>query len=172
MSRDARDNRVIYVLHRICGARVFRTRIVVIVWHSRLWIESDVLQHGPKAYGIPDLRLKTLRETDTLRIATTLKIENAAGAPSMFVISDEPAVRIGRESSFSGAGEAEEKCGNVVSADIRGTMHWEHVALGQQKVHDAEDGFFYFSGVVSASDEHQLAGKVRQDESFRICPVT
>ena len=52
----------------------------------------------------------------------------------------------------------------VVLADVRGAVHGEHVALGQQKIQDAEDAFFHFAGIFGAADEDDFAGEVDQDE--------
>ena len=82
----------------------------------------------------------------------------------MLVIADQPAVRIGGERGFAGAGEAEEQRRLAVCADVRRAVHGEDVALRQQKIHHAEDGFLHFAGILGAADENDLAREVGEDE--------
>ncbi len=43
-------------------------------------------------------------------------------------------------------------------------MHGEDVARGQEKIHDAEDGFFHLAGVLGSTNEDDFAGEVAEDE--------
>src|SRR5438105_8539776 len=57
-------------------------------------------------------------------------------------------------------------------AYISGAVHRENVALGQEEIHDAENGFLHLTSVFSAANQDQLAGKVHDDEGFRAGAIT
>jgi hypothetical protein len=59
-------------------------------------------------HGLPDLGLGRLRETDRLRVAAALEVEDAIVAPAVLVVADQQPFGIGRERRLARAREPEE----------------------------------------------------------------
>ena len=81
----------------------------------------------------------------------------------MLVVADELAVGVGGEGGLAGAGEAEEHGGVARGADVGGAVHGEHAHLGQDVVHDGEDGLLDLACVLAAGDDDHLFLIVHQD---------
>ncbi len=56
-------------------------------------------------------------------------------------------------------------------AHVGRAVHGQHVALGDDEVHDAEDRFFHFAGIFGAADEDDLAREIGQDEGAGVGSV-
>jgi hypothetical protein len=84
----------------------------------------------------------------------------------VFIVTDQPTVRIARQRRLSGAGEPEEERGVAVGADVGRAVHREHALQRKGVVEDGEDGFLDFTGVVRAADEHELLAEVDEDEDL------
>src|ERR1700729_594252 len=110
MSADAGNDRVIDEVDRISRACVLCFAVVVVVGNARVRIESYIFEHTAEAQRVPDLRFVFLGEFDALGIASALEVEDAFGAPSVLVVADQVARRVGGESSLARAGKSEEKC--------------------------------------------------------------
>src|SRR5579862_4535084 len=108
MPPDSRDHRIVDEVDRICGARILRLAVVVVVGNTRVRIERYVLEHTAEAQRIPDLRLVLLGELDALGIASAFEVEDTVGAPSVLVIADQVTRRISRECRLTCAGQSEE----------------------------------------------------------------
>src|SRR5580704_8189318 len=105
MTAYARDYHIVDEIERIGGPRVFGDSGRIEIRGACLRVDHDVLQHGSVADGVPDLRLVLGRKPDALGVTTSLEIENARVAPAVLVVADQPALRVGRESRFTGSGE-------------------------------------------------------------------
>ena len=102
MPAHSRDYRVFDKIHRIGGAGVFREPLVVIIGRAA-WLQHQIFQHRAKADGAPNLRLVGVGQLDALGVASSFKVEDAAVAPAMLVVADQPALRIGGERGLAGA---------------------------------------------------------------------
>ncbi|MHC2191464.1 hypothetical protein ACVJF1_004097 [Bradyrhizobium diazoefficiens] len=89
----------------------------------------------------------------------------------MLVVTDQGAVRVGRQRGLAGAGEAEEDRGIVLGADIGRAVHRHHAALGQIVVQRGEDRLLHLAGIVGAADQHDLAGEVDRDDVLRLAAM-
>ena len=47
---------------------------------------------------------------------------------------------------------------------VGGAVHGHDLPLGQEVIHDGEDGFLDFAGVARAADEDELLAEVEHDE--------
>src|SRR5271166_2367045 len=107
MSANARDYGVVDELHRIGGACVFRLAVVVVVRDAGVRVERHILKHATEPQRVPDLRLVLLRKLDALGVASALEVEDAVGTPSVLVVADEVARRVGRERGLARSRQAE-----------------------------------------------------------------
>src|SRR5437763_1727072 len=154
------------VIHRIGNAAVLGLAVVIVIGNVGFRIDDYILQHGAKTDGIPYLRLIFLGQPDALGVTAALKIEYAVGAPAVFIVADEQALRISGKSGLAGAGEAEEQGGFAFPARIGRAMHGKDIALRQQEIHDAENRLLHLTCVAAAADDDELARKIYDDERF------
>src|SRR5439155_9690444 len=95
MARPPRGPGVRDLLELVRGPRVLRLRVVVEIELPAL-VDDHVLEHGAEGASRPeDLGLGLRRETDHLRIAAALDVEDAALAPAVLVVADQMAGRVG-----------------------------------------------------------------------------
>src|SRR5215471_6323219 len=118
MATNPGNHRILDEFHWISRAGVFGLAVVVVIGSACMRIEGYIFQHAAESQGIPDLRLILLRELDALGIASALEVEDAVGAPAMFVIADEIARRVRGERRLSSAGKTKEERGNAIVSDI------------------------------------------------------
>jgi len=109
MTGAAGARRVRNVVERIGRTGVLGLGAVIVVRHTADRIEDHVLQHGAEPVGgVPNLRLGLLAELDGLGVAAALEVEDAVRAPAVLVVTDQDAIRIGRQRGLAGARQAEE----------------------------------------------------------------
>ena len=97
-----------YEVHGVGTACVLRLRCVVEVGHA-LAVDHDVFEHRTVlAGGGKDGGFVLFGEVDELGIAATFEVEHTVGAPAVFVVTDEGALRVGGKRGLPRAGEAEE----------------------------------------------------------------
>src|SRR4051812_822850 len=110
MAPHAVEDRVRDEVDWIRGASVLGLLVAVVVGDPRVWVVDDVLQDGAEALGGGvDLRLRLLMNADRLRVAPALEVEDATVAPSMLVVADQPARRLGRERRLARAAQAKKE---------------------------------------------------------------
>jgi hypothetical protein len=147
--------RIRNLLELVRGPRVLRLRVVVEVDSAAL-VDDHVLENRAEGVGrLEDLRLGVGRQANHLRVAAALHVEDASVAPAVLVVTDERALRIGRERRLAGAREPEEDGSAPVRADVRGAMHWQDALERQAVVHHGEDRLLDLAGVERAAD-HDL----------------
>ena len=153
------------VVDRIAGAGVLGDLVRVEVHRAGRRIQHHVLEHGAEhlAGGV-DLGLGVGPEPDDLRVAAALEVEDAAIAPAVLVVADEPAGRIGGERRLAGAREPEEDRGIARRADVGGAVHRQDALRRQQIVEHREDRLLHLARVPGPADQHQLLGEVEHDE--------
>ncbi len=71
-------------------------------------IYSYVLEQGVATDSVVDVRLALLVKIDYLGIAAAFVVEHAFVVPSVFVVTYELALGVGRECGLAGAAQAEE----------------------------------------------------------------
>src|SRR5579884_2528671 len=79
--------------------------------------------------------------------------------------------RVCRECGLSSSGKSEEKRRLTICSNVRRTVHGENISQRQQKIHYAEDGLLHFARILRASNQHDLAREISQNEGARLCPV-
>ena len=143
------------ITHRIGDASVFRFGSVVIVRHSAVGVEDHVFEYGAESDGIPDLGFAFPAELDAFGIAATLDVEHAGVRPSVFVIADEGAIRIGRERGLARTGKPKEQgdVGFVIFIHVCRAVHGKHAHLGQVVVHSVEDRLLDLPRIARADDD-------------------
>jgi len=158
-------------VQRIGATGVFGARGVVEVGHAG-FIKDDVLEHGAEALGgRVDFRLGFGRQADGLGVAAAFEVENAVFAPTMLVVADQRALRVGRKRGLTGTGKAEEDGRVTLRADIGRAVH-RHDTLGRQHVIECrEDRLLHFAGVGRAADQNDAVGEVAGDDRFRTAAV-
>ena len=73
---------------------------------------------------------------------------------------------VGRERRLARARESEEQRHVASLALVGRAVHAEHALLGHQVVHQREDAFFHFAGVLRAQD-HELAALEAEADAGR-----
>ena len=156
MPGDTRDLRVRDEVDRIRAAGVLGDLVIRVV-HPAAVVQHDVLQNGAESERLKDVRLLLHAQIDRLRVAATFDVEDPVIRPAMLVISDQKALRIGRQRRLARPGEAEQQR-RAFGRRIRGggAMHRQHSQLGHQIVHDREDTLLHLTGVLR-SENHHLA---------------
>ena len=116
--RVAADRRGFDVLERserVRHARVRREPLVVDVegavrpHHAVLDDRAVLVRISVTERRVEDLRLLLLAKVDQLRVAAVLKVGDAAVVPSVLVVAEEGAMRIGRERRLARSRKAEEE---------------------------------------------------------------
>ena len=82
----------------------------------------------------------------------------------MLVVTDEDAVRIGRQRGLAGAGEAEEQRDVAVVADICRAVHRHHALRRQIEIQRGEDRLLHFAGIGRVADQDDLLAEVDRDD--------
>ena len=85
---------VVDVVDRIRNASVLGSRLVVEV-NLAVGSNSNVFEEGVALDSTVDVRFVLLREADNLSIATTFEVEHTVVVPTVFVVTDEAALRVG-----------------------------------------------------------------------------
>ena len=153
---------------RIGGAGVFGFRAVVEIRFSGAFVEHHVFQHRAEALaGGIDFGLGFLRQLDAFGVAAALKVEDAIRAPAVLVVTDQRALRVGRQRGLAGAGQAEEHRGVAVGPDIGRAVHRHHALFGQVIIQRGENRLFHLAGILGAADQDDLAGEVDRDHVLR-----
>ena len=89
----------------------------------------------------------------------------------MFVVADQDAAGIGRQSRLAGARKPEEDGCIVFFRCVHRAMHW-HDAFGRQViVEGGEDRFLGLAGIGCAADQDHALSKIHGDDGFRACSV-
>ncbi len=107
MSAHARNHCIVDEVHRISRACILGELIGSEIESSQVRIDDHVLEHRAETDRIPDLRLFFAREINAFGVAATFEIEDAAIAPAMLVIPDQPACRICRQRGLTRARQPE-----------------------------------------------------------------
>src|SRR5262245_51597129 len=94
MPANAWCDSVVDEIKRIRGASVLCEVVGIEIQFAGCWVHHDVLKDCTEPDGVPDLRLVFTRQADTLGVAASLKIEDAAIAPAVFVVADQLALRV------------------------------------------------------------------------------
>jgi len=162
------------VVQRIGAARVGGQAVVGEIEIEGVFVPDHVLHHGAehRCCG-EDFGFGHGREVDRLGVAAALEVEGALLRPSVLVVADQHAARIGRKRCLAGAREAEEHGGidRVARRVVGRAMHRHHALAGQDVVEQGEDRFLVFAGVFRAANKDQLFREVERDHRFRAAAV-
>ena len=150
-------------LDRIRDSSVLSERSVREIDLPRDRINRRVLEDSSEADRAVNFGFSLIGEAQALGVAASLDIEDASLGPTVLIVSDQVAMRIGRESRFAGPGEAEEERDITIRPFIRRAVHREHILLGHDVVHDGEDSLLHLTGVLGAQDHHFAAAEAQGD---------
>ena len=141
-------------------------------WSRRVSrIHDDVFEHRAEADRVPDLRLVLPREANALGVAAAFEVEDAVVAPAVLVVADQAALRVGGERRLAGARKAEEQRHVARRPHIRGAVHREDAARGQQVIHDRERRLLHLAGIAGAADQHDALFEIDDDAGLRVGAV-
>lgn len=161
---EAGDLGVGDVLDRVGAASVLGEGNIIVVDDASVLVENDVLEDGAVADGVENIGLLLSRETDSLGVATTLNVEDAAVRPAVLVITDQGAVGVSGQGGLASAGKTEEESDIAVLALVGGRVKSENVVLNRTLVkHDGEDTLLHLAGILGTKDDHLLLGEVDGD---------
>ncbi len=82
MPRDARDERVGYVLNRVRGTRIFSQFVALKVEFTVPLAELHVFDYGAEANSVPQERLFLAGEADAFGVAAAFYVEHTVVAPA------------------------------------------------------------------------------------------
>lgn len=161
---------------RIRDAPVFSLCRVKVVGHElvpSLLLQRHILEHGVRVNRAVNIRLCLLAKIDRLGVAPALKVEDAVLVPAVLVVSDERALRVGRQRRLPGATEPEEKSrvaflsyiGRAVHRELRRVLH------GQPVVHQGEDALLVLAAVPRPEDDRALLLHIEYHSHLRVEPV-
>lgn len=175
-------------LNRICATSIFGDADIFVIGGTVQRIVDNILENATKADSIEDLRFFLGGKIDTFGIAATFDVEDTSVRPDVFVITDEEAIGISRECSFSGSRETEEQSDvTVIFADIGRRVQRQLTELDGLKVmlfsghmnksvdinrwkethHHREDTLFHLSSIFSTKNNHFHAFEVDFDRGGR-----
>ena len=166
------NDALVDVLERVGGASVLGFGNVGVVGQTGLRIDHHVFQYRAELDRVPDYRLVLLRQVDALGVAAAFDVEHHTFAPTVLVVTNQVTGRIGGQGGFARAGQTEEQYYVTVVADVGRAMHRQHVRFRQQEVLHREHGFFHFTGVLHASNQHATLGELENHAAVRIGAVT
>ena len=148
------------------NASVFGNRLVVEVDFA-VSIYSNVFEKSVALDSTVDVGFVFLREADNLSIATTFEVEYAVVVPTVFVVTDEAALRIGRKSGLTCTRKSEEDSGVfAVHVAVGRAVHRSDALEWQVVVHHREHTLLHFTTVPSVDDYLFAACYVECNASF------
>ena len=123
--------------------------------------------------GGVDLGFRLGVEVDGLGVAAAFEVEGAVVGPAVLVVTQQDAVRVGRQRGLAGAGQAEEhgRVLGVALGVVGRAVHRHDAFFGQQVVHQREHGFLVFAGVLRVADQDHLALDRNRDHGFGTAAV-
>jgi hypothetical protein len=139
-----------------------------------LGVVDHVLDDGREFMrGGVDLGFRLGVEVDGLGVAAAFEIEGAGVGPAVFVVTQQDAVRVGRQRGLAGTGQAEEhgRVLGVALGVVGGAVHRHDAFFGQQVVHQREHGFLVFAGILRVADQDHLALDRHRDDGFGAAAV-
>mmetsp|Transcript_35738 Transcript_35738/g.52439 ORF Transcript_35738/g.52439 Transcript_35738/m.52439 type:complete len:294 (-) Transcript_35738:152-1033(-) len=98
-----------------------------------------------------------------LCIAAALEIENPIIVPAMFVVTDEVAGRIGRESCLARARQTEEDCCVASGPHSRRAVHTHDALQRKQIIHQRKSSFLHLTRVLCSGDDLQPAVRIERN---------
>ena len=111
------------MVDRVADTGVLGDALVVEV-DLAVFVNSYVLEEGVATDSIVNVRLGLLVQLDHLCIATAFEVEDTLVVPSVLVVADELALRIGGKCGLAGSGETEENGGVLaVHIGVGGAVH-------------------------------------------------
>src|SRR5215210_6934770 len=169
MDAPAFWDRARYVLQRVGDAGILRQHAVGVVYFARAPVHNHVLEHGPKADGVPDLGFLLGGEVYRLRVAAALEVEDSRIRPAVLVVADQTPLGVGGEGRLARAREPEEKRDVVFFTHVGRAVHGEDVAFGRQhEVQYRKDALLDLPRVGGAADQNDPALEVYTDEGLRL----
>ena len=153
------------VVNRIRNTSVFGNIGASEIYNTFI-IHNYVLEDSAFFDSCEDFRFFFSGKVYYFSVATTFEVEYGIfRSPTVFVITDEVAVRIGRKGSFTSSRKTEEDSSIAVFTYVSRTVHWHSVAEYRQfKVHSREDTFFNFAGITSTTDKGDFFSKIKDCE--------
>src|SRR5829696_5237358 len=130
MEALAFGDRARYVLQWVGDAGVLRQHAVGVVHLARATVHHYVLEHGPKADGIPYLGFLLGTQVYRLRVAAALEVEDPRIGPAVLVVPDQVPLGVGREGRLARPREPEEERDVSFLPHVGRAVHGEDAAFG------------------------------------------
>src|SRR5436309_2845242 len=89
----------------------------------------------------------------------------------MLIVTNQATTRISREAGFTCAGQTKEERNITPLAYIGGAVHRQNALGGQNKIEHSKYGFFHFTSIMRASNQHKALLKVNDNGSFGACSM-
>ena len=132
-------------------------------------VHRNVLQQGVGADRVPDIGLVLFREVDDFGIASALEVEDAVVVPTVLVVADQLALRVGRKGGFARSRQTEEDGGVLaLLVGVGRAVHRRDALQRQQVVHVGEHTLLHFAAVPGVDDYLHFFGEVEHDRRFRV----
>ena len=150
------------MVDRVSNSCVLRFLYVLVINRRSSFEEIGVFNQRTKLDSIPDLRLFFFGKVDTLRVATTFKIEDRIAIPTVLIITNKFSFRISRKSGFSSTRKTEENGSITVFSNVGRAMHGKHILLmWKNEIQNGENSFFDLSCVSSTTNKNHLLSEVQ-----------
>ena len=107
-SRDGFDY-VVDMVNWVRHARIFGLRCIGIVDHA-LRIDADIFEQRVASNGLENIGFVFAAKLDHLGVTAAFKIKYTAIVPTVFIVTDELALRVGRQGGLTGTRESKENC--------------------------------------------------------------
>ena len=132
-------------------------------------VHRNVLQQGVGADRVPDIGLVLFREVDDFGIASALEVEDAVVVPTVLVVADQLALRVGRKGGFARSRQTEEDGGVLaLLVGVGRAVHRRDALERKQVVHVGEHTLLHFAAVPGVDDYLHFFGEVEHDRRFRV----
>ena len=135
-------------------------------------MEFDVFQQCIWLDSIEDLWFFFSAQVYTFCIATAFKVEYRAICPAVFVITNQCAVRVCRQGSFTRTAQTEEQGNIAIFTFVCRAVHAQYfMIVWQYKVQYAEDTFLHFACVSRTTYQDNFTCKVYDSEVCLTCTI-
>src|SRR5690606_27536002 len=119
-----------------------------------IFIHYHIFKNCAGLNCVKNIWLLLFRKVNDLCITAALKIENCIfGGPTVFVVTNQFTIWIGRKCCFSSSGKSEKYCSFTILANIGGAVHWHCIFIDRQnKIERRENSFFNFPSITCSTN--------------------
>ena len=151
------------VVHRIRDTRVLRSRRITKLALA-LFVHDHVFKQCVTTNGVINVGFMHRIQIDHLCIATAFVIEDTFIVPTVFVVTDQEALRVSRQRRLTRTGQTEEdRRVGLILVRVSRAVHRSDTAQRVQVVHDGEHAFLHFATVPGVQNDLHLFLQIKDN---------